>query len=173
VLTEFGQKIGEETVPLTAVAITTDNARNMVNLTTCKEGGFQRVPCFAHTLQLAIKDGLSSGTDKNRKGGVDRALAKARKLVTHFSHSIPSRNALKNAQLECGMVTSTQHSLQLVQDVVTRWNSQLAMLQRLVKLKDALERTMTATDKDGSRVIKEGDRKVLWPDDNMWRVRLN
>ena len=50
------KKLQEEFCIKEVVSITTDNAANMKVM--AKEGNFQRVPCFSHTLQLAVNDAL-------------------------------------------------------------------------------------------------------------------
>ena len=57
------------------VAVTTDNASNMI--VACSGGDMIRVLCFAHTLQLAIGDGLKLGkksADANT-GPIQKAIA--------------------------------------------------------------------------------------------------
>ncbi len=55
------------------VAVTTDNAANMQ--VAAREAGIQRIPCFSHTLQLAICDSL-------KKEQISKALLSCRKLVS-------------------------------------------------------------------------------------------
>lgn len=52
--------------------MTTDNASNMVSA--AQKAQIERVPCFSHTLQLAVTDGL-------KKPQVQKALAASRRLV--------------------------------------------------------------------------------------------
>lgn len=58
-----------------ASGITTDNAANMVTMTTHLE--WPHIRCFAHTLQLSVKAGLKIKE-------ISSAAAAARKLVGHF-----------------------------------------------------------------------------------------
>ena len=92
-----GEKIAEQIHKIMAefgvpsvTAICTDNAANMK--TCCSEGDLIRIPCFAHTLQLAINDGLNMGHKGKGQGSIQRALGKARRLITFFNHSIPGRH---------------------------------------------------------------------------------
>ena len=87
-------------------AIVTDNPANM--LVTARKGGYSHHPCYAHTLQLAIEDVLKVPT-------INKALAHARRLVTHFSHSTIAVEALKKQQ----QTTGNQTPLMLIQDVQT------------------------------------------------------
>ena len=73
----------------------------------------------AHFLQLCLKEGLSIGT-------IDRLLGAAWKLVGHFHHSLVASEALKKRQERMG-----NPQKKLVQDVATRWNSSLHMLESL------------------------------------------
>ena len=74
------------------MAICTDNAGNMK--VACQEIDFKRIPCFAHTLQLAINDGLRLGkpAGEANNGTIMRALARARKLVGFFNRSTPGKH---------------------------------------------------------------------------------
>jgi len=103
-----------------------DNAKNMcraVALTGC----FKDIRCFAHTLQLAINDSISS-----QRAIVD-LLAIARSIVGHFSRSEQARRRLEEIQ-----DSQNFPKLEMVQSVPTRWNSSYLMLERLIKQKDAL-----------------------------------
>ena len=70
-------------------ALVTNNATNMVMA--ASEAGMPKVPCFSHTLQLAVNDGLKI---------IDaaRAIAAGRRVVAYFSHSAMSTQALKEHQ---------------------------------------------------------------------------
>ena len=59
----------------------------------CQTADLPRIPCFAHTLQLAIADGLRLGKKPAdaKEGTIQKALTKARKLVTFFNHSQPGK----------------------------------------------------------------------------------
>ena len=101
------------------VAITTDNASNMG--IACKELSTYQVTCFAHTLQLAISDGL-------KLPQIAKTLGAARKLVSHFNHSLLATKALLDKQ-------TNGQKLKLIQDLATRWNSSFHMMERILKLR--------------------------------------
>ena len=84
---------------------------------------------MAHILQRAIAAGLKSS-------GMDELLLKCRKIVGHFKHS------LQTAQLEQASQDLQINNLCLIQDVTTRWFSVLAMAERLVSQKDAVEKVL-------------------------------
>uniref|UniRef100_A0ABD2W9N0 SLC26A/SulP transporter domain-containing protein n=1 Tax=Trichogramma kaykai TaxID=54128 RepID=A0ABD2W9N0_9HYME len=66
----------------------TDNASNMEACFT-SEKNWVRIPCIAHTLQLAVKDVSKAMPD------LENIRKKCSKIVTHFSHSEPSQNGEK------------------------------------------------------------------------------
>ena len=75
------------------MGICTDNASNMK--VACTTGGMQRIPCFSHTLQLAIADGMKLGKKANSPNGtIQKAIIRAKKLVTFFNHSNPGKHII-------------------------------------------------------------------------------
>ena len=72
------------------------------------------IPCFLHSLQLVVKDGL------NNMGTGSAAIAKGAKLVSHVRHSCLASDLLEDG-----------YKLQAKND--TRWNSTLVMLKSLLK----------------------------------------
>ena len=65
--------------------------------------------------------------------GVEAVLSKALKIVGHFSHSPENDVELQTEQSKLN-----QKSESLMQDVSTRWNSTLQMIQRLIRNKAAV-----------------------------------
>lgn len=116
-----GEKISEAIKDITTeyqipriTAICTDNAANMK--TCCQHGEYVRIPCFAHTLQLGINDGLKmgsqQGTGRQQSGIIQKALAKARRLVTFFNHSVPGRHCIcLTFRLACHLLNDEQSFL--------------------------------------------------------------
>ena len=121
-------------------AVTTDNGSNIVLATEIL--GWPRMPCFSHTLQLAVEQAMSLPN-------VSRALARCRRLVSHFNHSSKSTYLLKQKQED---LHHSQHSL--IQDVSTRWNSAFYMVQRVLEQQQPLCATLLE--------LKKGD---LMPSD--------
>lgn len=86
--------------------------------------GFERFPCVAHTLNLAVQaglaiDGLRSNSEK-KKGLLD----KCKSIVSHFKHSqIATANLRENAEMlekqNPGSVGKCQQLLQEV--IITFW----------------------------------------------------
>jgi len=74
-----------------------------------------RISCFAHTLQLVIKDGF-----KNAEA-VTRVLEKMARLVKHVRHSSIASDLFEG-------------DLKLQMSNVTRWNSQLTMIRSVLRV---------------------------------------
>lgn len=91
------------------------------------ECGVKSLGCVAHTLQLAVHDGLIS------QRSVSDCIAMGRRLVGHFKHSQLATSRLRDIQTELGLPTKT-----LQQDVTTRWNSTLYMMKSLLEQKRVL-----------------------------------
>ena len=84
------------------------------------------LPCFAHTLQLAVNAGLSLAMLKRLSG-------MCRKIVGHFKHSAVAMGALRERQKSMNI---PQHCL--IQDVTTRSNSTYFMYERLAEQRWAI-----------------------------------
>ncbi|XP_062615878.1 E3 SUMO-protein ligase ZBED1-like [Saccostrea cucullata] len=105
---------------------TTDNAAN-------EQKAFEllnwdRFGCYGHRLNLVVKHSLDIPE-------VGRLLGKGRKLVTFFHQSSSSTDLFHEKQklLFDGQTTKNLIGHKLINDVPTRWNSTLYMLQRLVE----------------------------------------
>ncbi|KAL1498403.1 hypothetical protein ABEB36_009209 [Hypothenemus hampei] len=108
----------------------TDNARNISLATT--QSGWTHLYCFAHTLQLVLKDA------EVKTPGVEELLTKFRKIAAHFHRSDPARRKFEEAQI----ATSNSEPLQLIQMVITRWNSEYEMWDRMQKLRTPLSHVL-------------------------------
>ena len=73
---------------------------------------------MAHTLQLSVNKAMD-------EAGVDAILSKCRRIISHFQHSPANAGALTE-QTKLKMKEQM-----LIQDVSTRWNSTLEMIERL------------------------------------------
>nr|CAD7194659.1 unnamed protein product [Timema douglasi] len=117
------------------VFIVTDNARN---LQAAINGTYWiRRQCFAHTLQLAIKDA------KTACPNITQIISKSRAIVGHYS-----RSSTANARLHAVQKTMDLPALKLIQDVETRWSSEYAMLDRLVCLRKAVAAELASSNSD-------------------------
>ena len=85
-----------------------------------EDHGWKNLKCAGHCLQLSVKSGVSISL-------IERMIAVARKIVGHFRHSITASEALKERQEQMQVAVK-----RLQQDVATRWNSTLFMLQSLL-----------------------------------------
>ena len=102
-----------------------DNGSNMVKA--MSEPGLRSFGCFAHSLQLIVHEGLLT-----QRIVID-LLAVCRSMVGHFKHSSVACHKLARIQENLGL---PQHTLK--QDVSTRWNSTLYMIQSILEQKMAL-----------------------------------
>ena len=104
--------------------IVTDNGANIVKVV--NEIGIGHIPCFAHTLNIVVKISIE------KSQFVSDLVKKCRDCVTFFKQSTTASSKLLE---QCASVKS--HSKKtLVQDVPTRWNSTVLMLDSLSILKD-------------------------------------
>ena len=88
----------------------------------------QRVPCFAHTLQLVVKDGLQHA------GQMRTTIAKVAKLVSYVRKSTTASEVLEG-------------HLKLQMANQTRWNSQLKMLRSVARIPEDVLRKLDYTPK--------------------------
>ena len=83
--------------------------------------------CMAHTLQLVLKQSVLQHEE------VKNLLKQGRAILGHFKHSPTATESLRKLQKRIG---APEHNL--LQDVPTRWNSSLEMLQRLLEQKQTI-----------------------------------
>ncbi|XP_065642414.1 E3 SUMO-protein ligase ZBED1-like [Hydra vulgaris] len=72
-----------------------NNARNIVSA--MEVGKFTIIPCFAHTLQLVVKDGCLA----NER--ISLLTATCRRIVGYFKHSVKSYKLLRQSQETLGL----------------------------------------------------------------------
>lgn len=109
-------------------AITTDNGRNIS--AAIRELGWRNLACFSHTLQLGIEKVI-------KLPQVVKALARCKRIATHFHHSSKSSYILKNKQKSLGHKEHT-----VIQDVATRWNSSYYMASHILEQQQPLCATL-------------------------------
>uniref|UniRef100_A0A8C5MLY9 BED-type domain-containing protein n=1 Tax=Leptobrachium leishanense TaxID=445787 RepID=A0A8C5MLY9_9ANUR len=105
--------------------IVCDNGSNI--LSALRKGKLTHVPCLAHVLHLVVQHFLT------KYPGLPELLIQARKVCSHFRRSFPASVPLAEIQREFHLPTN-----RLICDMPTRWNSTLAMLQRLHKQQRAI-----------------------------------
>ncbi|XP_051793095.1 zinc finger BED domain-containing protein 4-like [Acanthochromis polyacanthus] len=105
--------------------VVTDSGANMVSAVrkTC----LKHLQCFAHTLNLIVKDSIKADTS------LESILEKCGAIVRFFHHSTKATDKLKEVQNQLQL---PQH--RLMQAVDTRWNSVLYMLERLYEQQQAI-----------------------------------
>ena len=128
-------------------ASTTENARNVVKAV--EISGWSRIPCFAHTLQLAIQTGLVLPA-------VSEVLAKCRIIVGHFKHSHVAQTALEVKQGQLGLPPH-----KLIQEVKTRLNSTYDMASRLLEQKQAVFSVLLDSRKAAVRDLMLSPSEVM------------
>src|SRR5690554_4804758 len=92
--------------------------------------GMPRFPCIAHGLHNNVKSALASSTE------LQVLTTKCHKLTTFFHASPKMAQALQREQ---ELINRDVPPVVVIIDVVTRWNSILLMLRRLLKLRMAIE----------------------------------
>uniref|UniRef100_A0A8C5M377 BED-type domain-containing protein n=1 Tax=Leptobrachium leishanense TaxID=445787 RepID=A0A8C5M377_9ANUR len=105
--------------------IVCDNGSNL--LSALRKGKLTHEPCLAHVLNLVVQRFLI------KYPGLSELLSQARKVCSHFRWSFPASVLLAEIQREFHLPTN-----RLICDMPTRWNSTLAMLQRLHKQQRAI-----------------------------------
>ncbi|XP_046666815.1 E3 SUMO-protein ligase ZBED1-like [Homalodisca vitripennis] len=105
------------------ITVVTDNAENMRKAIS-KDLNMHHHPCVAHTLNLCVQDAINSNVE------FSAILSKCKKLVGYFKRNNNAAYKLKEIQEQMNLPVVC-----VVQDVATRWNSSLMMLERLLKLK--------------------------------------
>ena len=125
-----------------------DNARNIVAANSSDRVSWESVPCYGHTLQLAINDRFDVY--------VRRIIVAAGRLVNHFNHSTVATKALQKMQLP---------QRKRIKSCKTRWNSVCDMFERLTELRWAV--TVVLSDRT---ITKLSDARVLQLQDEYWNV---
>ncbi|XP_074603936.1 E3 SUMO-protein ligase ZBED1-like [Brevipalpus obovatus] len=138
------------------VACVTDNGANVKKAVCDLFGQARHIPCFAHTLNLLVKDAI------NRTGNFREVLQKVRTIVQYFKQSGPAADELRKVQ-PMGRI------LKLKQDVETRWNSSYLMLNRYIEIQDSVNLALShlidapSPITGAEREILEDSLKVLKP----------
>ncbi|XP_074604103.1 E3 SUMO-protein ligase ZBED1-like [Brevipalpus obovatus] len=130
------------------VACVTDNGANVKKAVCDLIGSSKHLPCYAHTLNLVVKNSIESS------GNLGEVLKQVRSIVQYFKQSGPAADELRRAQTDDGKV------LKVKQDVETRWNSTYLMLERYMKIKDHINLALGRLP-DGPSPISGPDREVI------------
>lgn len=109
-------------------AIVTDSAANIKKAIRDSFGIERHLACFAHTVSHLVPDVLVAMLK------VRNIIAKVKSIVTITRRSVVACDELRKLQMRNGKTEGT--SLKFIQDVPTRWNSTLHMLQRFITLEE-------------------------------------
>lgn len=115
--------------PENVTAIVSDSAANIKRAVYDSFGRVKHLPCFAHVLSHLVPDVLNSNSMTNVKD----TITKVRNIVTLVKRSVVASDELKRLQVRDGKIES---ALKFIQDVPTRWNSTLYMLERFLILEE-------------------------------------
>ncbi|XP_064456877.1 zinc finger BED domain-containing protein 4-like [Ornithodoros turicata] len=115
----------------TIVALVTDNDKRMI--LAARLLGIDHLPCFAHTLNLTVQDGLKSSDELNT------VLLKCKNILRHIRSSSVATAKLREEQERIGKVPQ----LKLIKETPTRWNSIFYMLKRILEVWEAPTLTLS------------------------------
>jgi hypothetical protein len=110
-------------------------------------------PRVAHTLQLAVNDGL-------KKANTDDITTASNKLVGHFHHSTLATKALEEKQRKLGIPQR-----RLIVSCRIRWNSDCDMFNRLYDQRPAVSSVLADRN-----VTKLSEERQLALQHNQWQV---
>ncbi|KAM4691866.1 zinc finger BED domain-containing protein 4-like [Rhinophrynus dorsalis] len=108
--------------------VVTDGAANMIKA--LWDGRFVGVRCSAHVLHLVVKAALEVGSNTGRLSAL---LESCRQISGHYHRSVKDSQLLREEQKKADL---PEHRLK--QDVGTRLNSTLDMLERILEQKKAI-----------------------------------
>jgi len=90
-------------------------------------------PCVAHTLNLSVIEAINNNNE------LSQVIQTCKTIVGHFKHSTSATEKLKMYQNQMGLP-----QLKVKQDVSTRWNSKLILMERLLQIKAPLSAAITS-----------------------------
>ncbi|XP_046868716.1 E3 SUMO-protein ligase ZBED1-like isoform X1 [Drosophila willistoni] len=111
--------------------IVTDNASSMIEA--CELLKIRNIPCFAHTLNLVVQDGLNFDDDEKTMA----IISKCKAIVKFFKKNTIANEKFKMAQEKFGY--------SLLQETPTRWNSFFYMIQRILATHDEIAVVLLST----------------------------
>lgn len=120
--------------------VTTDNAAYMLSAVGLMRK--QHIPCMAHTLNLIVQSSLKH---------IESTRSKIKSVVEFFRRSHLAAAKLKECQLQ-----QKEPTLKLTNDMPIRWNSTLAMFQRVIGCTSAINACI-AVNYPNMGVISERD----------------
>ena len=118
--------------------VTTDTASNMYKMMQYLPFHFSHGDCINHVMQLVINDELL------KKPSVKNLVKVCRHICTFSNQSVQLSQFIVKKQIEAGK--EKRGCLNLLQDVVTRWNSTFLMLQRFLQLQPVMRSVLLDQD---------------------------
>lgn len=128
------------------IACVTDNVVNVEKAVNDWVGSNKHLPCFAQTLNLAVKSSIQNS------GNFQEIFNDVREIVQFFKRSSPAADELRKPQLE--------EVLMVKRDVDTRWNSSYLMLARYVEMRDYINLALGRLN-DGPQPIIGAHRDAI------------
>lgn len=121
-----------------------DSAASMIKA--MKDGSFMDAPCFLHTLQLVVNNGLLA------QAGVSEVMARLQNCIKLFRKSNKMVDQLKNSQAQFGL---PKHALILGEQ--TRWSSYFNSLDRALEQRRAIRDVCGQFEVDSNSSLSNND----------------
>ncbi|XP_066964310.1 zinc finger BED domain-containing protein 4-like [Macrobrachium rosenbergii] len=103
--------------------------------------GVTHLPCFTHTPNLIVSDGLKCITELHEK---------CRNVVSYFHRSVKGSETLETSQMQLNV---PKHKL--AEEVATRWNSTYERFERLIQQEEAVKVAIVRLDNPAEILEKE------------------
>ena len=112
------------------ISVTTDNGFNVVKAV--KDAGYQHIGCLAHRMNLVVTSTLEKMVE------LAPIRNKVSRIVALTKRSSNMKEAFMKIQRDLG-----QEPIMLIQDCPTRWNSLYLMIDRFLRLRNAVRQFLT------------------------------
>ncbi|MPC39625.1 Zinc finger BED domain-containing protein 1 [Portunus trituberculatus] len=118
-------------------SITTDGGANIIAAVRKLMGGeHSHIPCLAHLINQCVCQALSQ-SDK-----ATAVIERVKQIVAYFQRSISASDALCEMQCQNGVLVP----LELIEAVVTQWNSTFYLLERFNQLAGCISKVLVSGD---------------------------
>ena len=155
------EKLGSWKVLDKTTVVVSDTASNMLKMMEYLPNDMTHNDCLNHVLQLSINDEVFE------KPEITSIVANVKAFVNYAAISVLLSASLRKKQEALGFAGIKA----LVQDVKTRWNSTLDMLERFVELKEAIIGVLEDEDWKGKIKVKsDGVSGKVKFSSNDWKV---